>query len=256
MAHELAAGVAGGVEPGGFREALSPQGMVGEGVEAVHVERPQPLVDPDGQGLVVQALGSLGVVRGGEDGGLVECLGQRVGSVQFPAEDDGPFDVLEGGVEFAEAAVHGREAGECPGDEPVVDERFPVPGGPLEPASSSLQVAAPEAELAQRDRHRRGVDRVVGVLRGAHDRLHEVQPCVDVAAEAHDPREVAGPDAEVVGQRACPPDRLGGQPTRRGGSPVSRARYTWPPRANARRSRSPWRRQRSTAVSSTGRASS
>jgi hypothetical protein len=59
---------------------------------------------------------------------------------------------------------------------------------------------------------------VVGVLRGAHDRLHEVQPCVDVAAEAHDPREVAGPDAEVVGQRACPPDRLGGQPTRRRGA--------------------------------------
>jgi hypothetical protein len=114
--------------------------MVGEGVEAVHVERPQPLVDPDGQGLVVQALGSLGVVRGGEDGGLVECLGQRVGSVQFPAEDDGPFDVLEGGVEFAEAAVHGREAAR-PGSARATNQ-LSTNGSPYRAARSNQRRAA------------------------------------------------------------------------------------------------------------------
>src|SRR5918996_1069542 len=210
-AHQPAPGGAGGMQPGGLGEALRLCGVPCEGIEAVDVGRAEAVVDPDGERLVVQALGSLGIVRRDEEGGLVERLGQGVGNVQLAGQHNGPLELLTGGVGLAEPAKHGAEPGERTGDEPVVDQGLAIPGRPLEPVASAFELRLPEVELAQRNGHRRG-DGGVRSLGGANDRLHELQSGIDVAGDPHDPGQVGGAGAEVVTQGTGQFDGFGAQP--------------------------------------------
>src|SRR5918996_2442417 len=209
---ELGGGEAGPARGRSAPAAAGPPG-VGHGV----VEREAGTLGPGGgevlvaERLAVQALGSLGIVRRDEEGGLVERLGQGVGNVQLAGQHNGPLELLTGGVGLAEPAKHGAEPGERTGDEPVVDQGLAIPGRPLEPVASAFELRLPEVELAQRNGHRRG-DGGVRSLGGANDRLHELQSGFDVAGDPHDPGQVGGAGAEVVTQGTGQFDGFGAQP--------------------------------------------